>query len=195
MEAQASLTATQVSQVKVGDTATVLAAGSNTPIQASVVGLDLTGAESASTGAGASASTSVTFPITVALQGDAASQGLRSGTSASVSVVTQQASNVTSVPTSAIHTIGTRHFVYEVKNGKEVLVVVGVGAMGNILTQITSGLSVGDRVVLADLQTPIPTAGSTSSRGATFALSGGATPGAFVRGGGTGAVTRAGGAG
>jgi multidrug efflux pump subunit AcrA (membrane-fusion protein) len=191
MEVQAALSTTQVGQVKVADPATVLPAGSSTPIRATVVQLDLAGVESTATPAASATTTAVTFPATLALQGDPSSQGLRAGMSASVSVIIAQSSNTITVPTSAVHTFGSRHFVYEVHNGKEVVVPVDLGAMGDSLTQITSGVELGDRVVLADLRTPIPASGLPTTRLATRALSGGGGGAAFFRaapGAGTGAA-------
>ena len=46
----------------------------------------------------------------------------------------------------AVHTLGTASFVYELKDGKEVEHTVQTGAVGTTLTQITSGLKSG-RVV------------------------------------------------
>ncbi len=193
MEVQAALSTTQVGQVKVADPATVLPAGSSTPIRATVVQLDLAGAESTTTAAASSTTTDVTFPVTLALQGDPSSQGLRAGMSASVAVIIAQSSNTITVPTSAVHTFGSRHFVYEVHKGKEVVVPVGVGAMGNSLTQVTSGVKPGDRVVLANLRTPIPTSGLPTTRLAARALSGGGNGAAFfraARGAGTAATAQ-----
>ncbi len=163
MEVQASLTTTQVTDVKVGNPVTVLAASSTTPIRGSVTQLDLVGDQTASD--------SVTFPVTIALDNDP--RGLRAGEGANVTVITDQVSNVVAVPTSAVHTIGTRHYVEEVDNGKEVPASVDIGAVGDTLTQITSGVKVGGQLVIADLETPLPTAGSTSGAAASFALSGG----------------------
>jgi hypothetical protein len=61
-----------------------------------------------------------------------------------------------------------------------------VGATGPVLTQVTSGLTVGEQVVLADLSTPLPTntnpfaARSLTTGGGGF---GGARTGGATRGG------------
>jgi trimeric autotransporter adhesin len=62
-----------------------------------------------------------------------------------------------------------------------------VGATGPTLTQITSGLTVGEHVVLADMSTPLPTNTSTVVRGLT-------TGGGGFGGGRTGSGTTGSGA-
>ena len=61
------------------------------------------------------------------------------------------------VPTSAVEGIGAATFVTVLQAGKPERVRVTVGATGPVLTQVTSGLTVGEQVVLADLSTPLPT--------------------------------------
>ena len=57
-----------------------------------------------------------------------------------------------------------------------------VGAVGPVLTQVTSGLTVGEQVVLADLSTPLPT---NTNPFASRSLTGGGG-GGFAGRGGTG---------
>jgi len=82
--------------------------------------------------------------------------------SADASIIVLQHSDVLTVPSSAVHTLGTESFVYELKGGKEVEHTVGIGAVGTTLTQITSGLKSGTEVVLANLSVPLSTGTSTS---------------------------------
>jgi hypothetical protein len=72
-------------------------------------------------------------------------------------------------------------------------ITVGVGAVGTDLTQITSGLSSGQQVVIADLDQPLAT--STSSANGAGILGGNSNSGARVGGAGGfgGAGRRAGG--
>jgi multidrug efflux pump subunit AcrA (membrane-fusion protein) len=58
-----------------------------------------------------------------------------------------------------VHAFGTLHTVEVLTNGKPVQVRVTVGAAGSDRTQIRSGLSAGQQVVLADLAMPLPTGG------------------------------------
>lgn len=101
-----------------------------------------------------------TFPVTVAVTGTPA--GLYSGTTAQATIIVLERSGVLTVPSSAVHTVGTASYVDELKGGKEVEHAVTVGAIGTTLTQITSGLTSGTKVVLANLSQSI-SSGSTNT--------------------------------
>jgi hypothetical protein len=76
------------------------------------------------------------------------------------------------------------------KNGVATRALVKTGYAGTLTTQITSGLSAGQQVVLADLSTALPT-NTTSSR--RFGVGGGSTGG--LGGAGFGGGTLPGGTG
>lgn len=140
-----SVSDTQIGELKLGDEAIITPDGSTTPVYGTISEIGML----ASTSSGVA-----TYPVTVAVTGTPG--GLFAGASASVDLVIMQATNVLTVPTSAVHVIGPRAFVYELQNGKEAAHTVTIGAQGSGLTQITSGLSAGDQVVLANLAAPIP---------------------------------------
>lgn len=117
-----------------------------------------------------------TFPITIGVKGTTA--GLYEGISADVSVTTLSVANVLTVPSSAVHTIGSSSYVDVLSNGKEVTTAVTIGAVGSTLTQIKSGLTPGEEVVLAEVTSTVPT---TSTGGF-----GGFGGGGFGGGGGGG---------
>jgi len=100
------------------------------------------------------------FPVVVGVTGTPS--GLFSGMSADASIIVLERAGVLTVPSSAVHTLGTESFVYVLKGGQEVEHTVGVGAVGTTLTQITSGLKSGQQVVLANLSIPLSTGTSTS---------------------------------
>jgi len=123
-----------------------------------------------------------TFPVTVVLSG--ASASLRPGMSASVSVVINRVVQVTTVPTSAVHTTGAGSTVTLLVNGKPVTTAVTVGAADASRTQILSGVKVGDEVVIATISSTIPS--STSGTGRSFFGGGGGLGGGGIGpGGGT----------
>jgi macrolide-specific efflux system membrane fusion protein len=64
--------------------------------------------------------------------------------------------NVLTVPSSAVETLGTRSFVGILSHGKEVMRPVVVGAVGGVLTQIKSGLTPGEKVIVANLSSSLP---------------------------------------
>ena len=115
-----------------------------------------------------------TFPVTIGVSG--MPTGLYAGTTANVTIVQTKASNVLTVPSSAVHTVGPRSFVDVLTKGKEVLTPVSVGAVSTLLTQITSGLKAGEQIVLAVVSSSIPStsSSSTSSRFGGFGGAGGA---------------------
>ncbi len=67
-------------------------------------------------------------------------------------------------PTSAVHTSSAgRAYVITLKSGQEVETTVKVGVVGDTYTQITSGLSAGTEVVLANPSQPVPSSSSNST--------------------------------
>jgi hypothetical protein len=181
-DADASISSADVSEVQVGDQAQLTVSGADAPVFGTVASLGIVATVSSGV---------ATFPVTVAVTGTPS--GLYSGMTATTSIIVLDRSNVLTVPSSAVHTLGTSSFVYELSKGKEVEHTVKVGAVGTTLTQITSGLKSGAKVVLANLAAAIPTAGTSTSPfgggglgglgggGGTFRITGGG--GSFGRGG------------
>ena len=120
-------------------------------------------------------SASATYPVTVAMA-DGGGMQLLSGATADVNIITKGATEVTSVPSSAVQTVGANHFITEYRNGSTSLVRVTLGTVGDILTQVTSGVKPGTTIVLADLNLPIPASSATTGR-RTFGGGGGLTGG------------------
>jgi multidrug efflux pump subunit AcrA (membrane-fusion protein) len=153
-EVTATLAVDQLPKVKLGQSATVVPDGSDEELTGEVVSIGLA-ATSSSSGA-------TTYPVTVALDDDA---GLRNGSVASVSIVTDAADRALVVPTSAVRASGGAHSVIVLDGGRTKATDVEVGAVGATLTEITSGLRAGQRVVLADLAEPLPSSATSSSNG------------------------------
>ena len=86
---------------------------------------------------------------------------LKPGMTANASVVVQQATNVLMLPNSAITRLGSVSFVNVLgKDGKtQTRQQIQTGATGDQSTEIVSGLSAGDRVVLPQLKAPTGAAG------------------------------------
>ena len=168
-----------IDQLKVGDQASVAVNGVTTPLPGKVT---MIGVLSSSATSG-----SVTYPVTVLL--DPVSQKLYQGSGASVDITLSEVSNVLTVPTSAVHTAGSQHTVSVLTNGRSSSVLVQVGAVGTDLTQITSGISAGQGVVIADLDQPI-TSPTTSAAGGLSNLGGNANTGRTRGAGGAGGFNR-----
>jgi hypothetical protein len=175
-EVTGSVSDTLVNEIAVGQSAEVVAAGSSEAVPGKVTEV----AEEATVTSGVAS-----FPVMVVLSG--ASPSLRPGMSASVSVIINRVVGVTTVPTSAVHTTGAGSTVTLFVNGKPQPVAVTVGASDSTLTQILTGVKVGDQVVIATISSTIPS--STTGTGRSFA--GGGFGGGF--GGGGGGAGRTGG--
>ncbi|HET6868800.1 MAG TPA: HlyD family efflux transporter periplasmic adaptor subunit [Solirubrobacteraceae bacterium] len=173
-----------ISKVHVGQPATVtLDALSGVELAAHVSSISLVGTTSSSV---------VSYDATLVL--DQNDSRVKPGMSASASVITGQASGVT-LPNSAVTGTGSLATVNMLKSGKTVAQQVVVGLRGDSRTQIISGLSAGDQVVVT---VTLPTLGSSSTTGGTGSgtlgrgLGGGGLGGggAFPGGGGGGGFLR-----
>jgi HlyD family secretion protein len=117
---------------------------------------------------------------------DQPDQRLKSGMTANANVVVNQASNVLEVPNSAITRLGGQAFVTALSvDGKtQTRVPVETGTVGDANTEVTSGVSEGQRVVLPQLRLSTGT-GAAGGRGTGGgALGGGGGGGGGVRVGG-----------
>lgn len=172
-EVTGSVSDALVNEIAVGQSAEVVAAGSSEAVAGKVTAV----AEAATVTSGVA-----TFPVTVVLSGS--NPSLRPGMSASVRVIINQVVGVTTVPTSAVHTTGAGSTVTLFVNGKPVPTAVTVGASDATLTQILSGIKVGDQVVIATITSTIP----SSTTGTGRSLTGGGFGGGGFGGGGGGAA-------
>jgi trimeric autotransporter adhesin len=177
-EVSTTVTLADVDQVKVGDSVAVTADGGSGALPGKVTAIGLL---NTTTG------TSTSYPVTVLL--DPTTARLYDGLGASVVITTSAVSNVLTVPSSAVRTLGSFHSVTVLKNGTTSTARVTVGAVGPDLTEIDSGLTAGQRVVLADLDEPLPTSNTNARR---FGVTGG-TGGLGGAGTGIGGTTGAGG--
>lgn len=112
--------------------------------------------------------------------------GIRIGQSTTVTVTTATKDNVLAVPNAAVTGTGTTGVVTVLANGATRRTVVGLGLAGDTYTEITSGLTAGEVVVLP----VVNTSGTTTNNTNPFGGGGGA-----IFGGGGGGVFRGGGPG
>ena len=167
--------------VRVGQTAQVTVDGHSTTLPAKV---SYVGVTNSATSTGSSS----TYPVTVQLEHVYPS--LYDGMGASVAIDVGRASRVLSVPISAVHTVGTRHFVYLAANGERTATPVTLGLVGNDLVQIKSGVTAGQQVILADIGAAIPSSNTFNRRGTGGALGGLTGGGGQFGGRGFGPVRR-----
>ena len=131
---------TQVGQIKVGDQVTIQAGGSTATVYGTVSSVGLVAQSS-----GSGASSVASFPVVVAVTGTPS--GLYAGTSATLTITTEQLNNVVEVPTSAISYSNGQATVTQVVAGSQKSVPVTTGAAASGETQITGGLKAGDVVM------------------------------------------------
>jgi multidrug efflux pump subunit AcrA (membrane-fusion protein) len=172
--------------VKVGQPATVVADSTGETLTGTVVSISAVPVTASST------STSATSDYRLIIGFASPPVNLGIGSTGSVSIVTGTVTAVMAVPTSAVATAGTRHTVVVPDGDATKDVAVEVGVIGDQWTQITSGLALGQSVVLANIDQPLPgsatTAATTANRqGVANRGQGGFIGGANGAGAGAGA--------
>lgn len=114
------------------------------------------------TDATAQASTT-TYRVTVRIDGDLAAP---EGSSVSVELITGTATDVLTVPTSAVTRLsGTTGTVLVMVDGEATRTPVTLGAMGGSAIAVTDGLEKGQEVVVADLDAALPSGDEGTTRG------------------------------
>ncbi len=185
-QAVANVPVTHIGAVSVGQHAVVTPDSTNRGVDGTVTAIGVLGT---------SESTTTTYPVTVSL--DSSELGQLSGAEAEVSIVTHTSpNNAITVPSSAVRTVGFRHLVTVFEpDGTTKSVVVTLGTVGDVLTQVTSGVSKGQAVVLADYGEAVPSSSTTAGRFGVGGLGGsgglggaGGFGGGGLGGGGRGAV-------
>jgi macrolide-specific efflux system membrane fusion protein len=175
---------TEIGEIAVGDQVDITPSGDTTPVYGTVGSISLIGTESDSV---------TTFPVVIDVTGNPT--GLYAGATADTSIIVKQLNNVVEVPTTAI-SYGTngQATVTKVVNGKHVVTDVTVGAAESGETQITSGVTSGDKVLEREVTFKAPggvggilggggTTGRTGGFGGRFS---GGGAGGFTGGGGFG---------
>ena len=167
-----------VTHLKVGQRATLtLDAFPNKTFTGQVSAIDTTGVVSSGV---------TSYPVTITL--DSTQNNIYPNMSVSARIITAVKDNVLTVPSTAVQTVAGQSTVRILKNGQIQTVPVEVGDSNDTDTEITSGLSEGDTVVIGTLTT-----GSTGATSSPFSGFGGGR--GFGGGGGGNVIFRAGGGG
>jgi HlyD family secretion protein len=167
-----NVASSSIRSVKVGQVAHVTADGAVSAVEGRVSAIGLLPSSSSS-------SSTTTYPVTVHVPDPGS--GFVDGSQAQVSVVLASVKDAIVVPNSALH-----DGIVDVLQGTTVKRVrVETGAVGAVVTQVTSGVTAGELVVLADLSQAVPTS-STSLSSLQRSTSGGRQ---FRFGGGAGGFT------
>ena len=171
-----SVDVTKIPQVKVGQKATVVPDGSATPLATTV---SYVAAAPATTG-------STAYTVQLAFVSNPTT--LRYGIQAAVTITTAQAANALAVPTSAVNHRGALDYVLVPNGSTTKAQPIAVGAVGAVYTQVTQGLTAGQKVVLANPNQAIPT---NTITGRIARITGGVTNTTGVLGGSTGSTAGA----
>jgi len=167
-----NLSETDATKITSGQKATVsLDALPEITFTGKVLGVNTTGSVSSGV---------TTYPATIML--DSGNDKILPNMSATASIITHVKPNVLLVPNAAVQTTNGTSLVRVMKNGKVTSVPVEIGLTSDTQTEITSGLSEGDEVVVATIGTRTGASSSTSSPfGAVRGFGGGTGGGNFIR--------------
>jgi macrolide-specific efflux system membrane fusion protein len=181
MEVSADFSESDALKLKAGEPATVtLNADTSQVLNAKVVSISSLPVSSSGSGGGSSSSGAVQYAALLAISGD--TSNLRTGLSASVQVVTGEASGALYLPTSAINGTGANASVNVVQSdGTTKRTPITLGVQGDSDDQIVSGVTEGQKVQI----TVVSTSGSNGFPSTGF-------PGGFGGGGGGGFGGRSG---
>jgi len=181
-----------MASVHVGQKANVTPQGATGSVPGSVTSISLlpsaaaTGSGSGTGTAQATAAPSTpTYPVVVLVPD--ALPALASGSRAEASLMIGAVADVLTVPNSALTPLGNgQALALTFKGGVVTRALVTTGYAGMLTTQITSGLSAGQQVVLADLSTALPTNTTNARRFGVGAGAAGGIGGAGLGGAGLG---------
>jgi macrolide-specific efflux system membrane fusion protein len=162
LQMTANVAEADIGSVKAGQAAQVTLTAAGTQVEGTVIQVSPEGTTSNNV---------VQYPVTVSLS--SAPEGARLGASASVTITTGSASDVLTLQSSAITTLGSRNTVSVVRNGATTVVPIEIGLVGGGLTEVTSGLTEGETV---NLPSTTSTSGSGGLPGFAPGLGGGGRP-------------------
>jgi len=178
----ADLASTQVSASFAEADATKLKAGQVATVTwAALTGTTATGKVTTIAPTASTSNSVNSYAVVVSL--DTVPTGVRIGQTVTAKVTVAEANDAIRVPNAAVRTAGTRHTVTVETNGVPEVRTVEIGVEGDTFIQITSGLTVGEKVTIVTATT------------ATTGTNGGAGFGGGLGGGGLGGAGGAGGAG
>jgi multidrug efflux pump subunit AcrA (membrane-fusion protein) len=101
----------------------------------------------------------VNYYATISL--DQGNQALKEGMTSNATVVVSSATNVLTVPNLAITRLGGQAYVIVYANGQQTQTPIETGVVGDTYTEVTSGLTEGQQIVIPTLRVP----SGTNTRG------------------------------
>lgn len=188
-EVEATLDSSQIPSVKVGQAARVEVDGVDGNLDGTV----------SQVGPVQSGSSGYSYPVIVALPVSSSSD-MHSGATGNVTITTGTVSDVVAVPTSAVQSFGSTSYVMELSKGHLTRKPIKIGMVGDTYTEVDSGLSPGQSVVLVDYAEAVPSSNTNTNLGSVVGGGGGAGgffggAGGFPGGGGVFRIPNVGGGG
>jgi macrolide-specific efflux system membrane fusion protein len=134
----ATVDATSVGLIKKGNQAQLTVTGASDTVYGTISSIGLVSSSTSGT---------ASYPVVIDVTGSPS--GLHDGANVTATLIYKQVSNVLVVPTLALHrNANGGQYVEQVKNGKTVQTTVRVGIASGGQTQIVSGLSAGDKIIV-----------------------------------------------
>ena len=134
----ATVDATSVGLIKKGNQAQLTVTGASDTVYGTISSVGLVSSSTSGT---------ASYPVVIDVTGSPS--GLHDGANVTATLIYKQVSNVLVMPTIALHRNATGgQYVEQVKNGKTVQTTVRVGIASGGQTQIVSGLSAGDKIIV-----------------------------------------------
>ena len=134
----ATVDATSVGLIKKGNQAQLTVTGASDTVYGTISSIGLVSSSTSGT---------ASYPVVIDVTGSPS--GLHDGANVTATLIYKQVSNVLVVPTIALHRNASGgQYVEQVKNGKTVQTTVRVGIASGGQTQIVSGLSAGDKIIV-----------------------------------------------
>jgi membrane fusion protein, macrolide-specific efflux system len=161
----ATVDATSVGLIKKGNQAQLTVTGASDTVYGTISSIGLVSSSTSGT---------ASYPVVIDVTGSPS--GLHDGANVTATLIYKQVSNVLVVPTLALHrNADGGQYVEQVKNGKTVQTTVRVGIASGGQTQIVSGLSAGDKIIVPEVTLGRGGTGGdgSSPRGGTFNFPGG----------------------
>jgi multidrug efflux pump subunit AcrA (membrane-fusion protein) len=88
------------------------------------------------------------YKVMISFDSDQDLKEVRSGMSATVTIKTQEKDNVLTIPNNAILVKDNKYFVKAIQDDKEIEKEVQIGIKGNLRTEVLSGISENDKIVI-----------------------------------------------
>jgi len=177
LKMEVSFSESDIGKVRKGQTATVsIDALEGTELAGRVTDVSVLASEGSSS--------VVEYPATILVTQSA--KGVRAGMSASAEVVTEQVKDAISVPSEAISSVGNGKTVTVEEDGKEQTKTVKTGLVGDETTEVISGLTAGETLILPETTVATGSIGGEGGEGGAGGFPGG---GGGFPGGGAGGFT------